>query len=61
VKKLKLESEARINKLVFTTIGDLELNIEQAMEFLQVNNIETRINMLINYITSKSEGLKGIK
>lgn len=39
VKKFKLESETRINKLVFTTIGDLELNIDQALEFLQVNSI----------------------
>ena len=61
VKKIRLESETKINKLVFTTIGDLDLSTEQALEFLQVNSLETRINMLVKYIVSKTEGLKGIK
>lgn len=60
VKKQRLDLEKSVNKVIFSTISQLELPVVDKLVFLQTNDPETRINILISYLSNKTENLKGI-
>jgi len=59
-RKQRLDLEKSINKVVYSTISQIDLPISDKLAFLQINDPEVRIITLTGYLTTKTENLKGI-
>ena len=58
MEQVKILTNTNIKKLVFTTASMLDLSINQSLEFLQLNDLKLRIQMLTDIIIKKTYLLK---
>lgn len=54
MEQVKILTNTNIKKLVFTTASMLDLSINQSLEFLQLNDLKLRIQMLTDIIIKKT-------
>jgi hypothetical protein len=56
--KDRLDGEVSLNKIIYKTISDLEISSIEKVKFLQMNQLDSKIEILIGFLVDKTEKSK---
>ena len=58
--KDRLDLETSINKIIFKAASQIDIPLVDKLRFLQLHKYDARFQFLINCLTYKTEGMKGV-